>query len=64
MKKVLLRTDMLRKVKQYDGILSNVLQVFQVCREYSHPSNLLKMFLQTRLALAYLEQVIQRQRNV
>ncbi|KAI0291649.1 hypothetical protein B0F90DRAFT_1823673 [Multifurca ochricompacta] len=28
-KKVLLRTDMLRKVKQYDGKLSNVLQVFQ-----------------------------------
>jgi hypothetical protein len=31
MKKVLLRADMLRKVKQYDGKLSNTLQVFQVC---------------------------------
>jgi hypothetical protein len=29
-KKVFLRKDLLRKVKQYDGKLSNVLQTFQV----------------------------------
>ncbi|KAI0289026.1 hypothetical protein B0F90DRAFT_1826865 [Multifurca ochricompacta] len=50
-KKVLLRTDMLRRVKQYDSKLSNVLQVFQAnltlslltqliqeCKGTPHPS--------------------------
>ena len=43
-KMVLLRTDMLKTVKRYDEKLSNVHQVFQVCRKNYYPYYLFKCF--------------------
>jgi hypothetical protein len=50
-KQVLLRKDLLLKVKQYDGMLSNVLQRSQVCRQFTIPVTLLTRRLQVTLAL-------------
>jgi hypothetical protein len=50
-KQVLLRKDLLQKVKQYDGMLSNVLQRFQVCRRFTILVTLLTSHLQFTLAL-------------
>ncbi|KAH9973616.1 hypothetical protein BGW80DRAFT_1308514 [Lactifluus volemus] len=53
---------MLRKVKQYDGKLSTILQVFQVCRRNYHSYYFIQTFLQARLFLSLLAHIIQ-QRN-
>jgi hypothetical protein len=46
---LLLRNDLLRKVKQYDANLSFILQVYQVCRNYHDPFRSFKMFLQANM---------------
>lgn len=50
-KQVLLRKDLLLKVKQYDGMLSNVLQRFQVCHRFTVLVTVLTRRLQVTLAL-------------
>jgi hypothetical protein len=50
-KQVLLRKDLLLKVKQYDGILSNVLQRFQVCRQFTVLVTIVTRRLQVTLTL-------------
>jgi hypothetical protein len=50
-KQVFLRKDLLLKVRQYDGILSNALQRFQVCRQFAIPVTLLTRRLKVTLAL-------------
>jgi hypothetical protein len=46
---LLLRNDLLKKVKQYDTKLSMILQVYQVCWKYYYPFRSLKTFLQANL---------------
>jgi hypothetical protein len=46
---LLLRNDLLKKVKQYDANLSVILQVYQVCQKYHYPIRSLKTFLQANL---------------
>jgi hypothetical protein len=46
---LLLRNDLLKKVKQYDAKLSMILQVYQVCQKYHYPFRSLKTFLQANM---------------
>ena len=46
---LLLRNDLLKKVKQYDAKLSVILQVYQVCRKYHDPFRSFKTFLQANM---------------
>jgi hypothetical protein len=48
-KMLLLRNDLLKKVKQYDSKLSMILQVYQVCRKYHFPFRPFKLTLQGQL---------------
>jgi hypothetical protein len=50
-KQVLLRKELLLKVKQYDGKLANVIQRFQVRRRFVIPATLLTNRLQVTLDL-------------
>ncbi|KAI0294129.1 hypothetical protein B0F90DRAFT_1670590 [Multifurca ochricompacta] len=62
--KVLLRKDLLRKVKQYDGELSNILQTFQVGPSFilpvTHPTHWhqAELVLDVRFALVEARQVL------
>jgi hypothetical protein len=62
-KAVLLRNDLLKKVKQCDANLSFILQVYQVCWMYHYPFRSFKPFLQAKLCSFLLLPQLTRQFN-
>jgi hypothetical protein len=63
-KMVLLRNDLLKKVKQYDSKLSVILQVYQVRQRYYHPFRSFKTVLQANLNFFLLLPQLTQQRNL
>jgi len=58
MKKIILRSETLRRVKKCDGKLSNLIQTFQVCRRPIVRFTGVTYYLQIALAIdARLEQI-------
>jgi hypothetical protein len=63
-KMVLLRNDLLKKVKQYDSKLSVILQVYQVRRKYHDPFRSFQTFMQANLNFFLLLPQLTQQRNL